>query len=34
MLTHRFRIEAWRDAFHTLIDQGTTGAIKAAFDFR
>lgn len=34
LLTHRFPLEGWRDAFRTLIDQGTTGAIKCAFDFR
>lgn len=34
MLTHTFALEDWRDAFLTLIDQGETGAIKCAFDFR
>ena len=34
MLTHTFRLEQWREAFTTIIDQGTTGAIKCAFDFR
>lgn len=34
MLTHTFRLEEWRRAFETLIDQGDTGAIKVAFDFR
>jgi threonine dehydrogenase-like Zn-dependent dehydrogenase len=34
MLTHTFRLEAWRDAFDTLIRQGDTGAIKVAFDLR
>jgi len=34
MLTHRFRLAEWRDAFSTIVDQGTTGAIKVAFDFR
>jgi threonine dehydrogenase-like Zn-dependent dehydrogenase len=34
MLTHTFRLEDWRDAFRTLIDQETTGAIKCAFDLR
>ena len=34
LLTHRFPLERWRDAFTTLIDQGTTGAIKCAFDLR
>jgi threonine dehydrogenase-like Zn-dependent dehydrogenase len=34
LLTHTFRLEAWRDAFLTLIEQGETGAIKCAFDLR
>ena len=34
MLTHTFRLDEWRDAFQTLIDQGETGAIKCAFDLR
>jgi len=34
MLTHRFRLHEWRDAFTTIVDQRTTGAIKVAFDFR
>ncbi len=34
MLTHRFRLEHWRDAFATLADQGRSGAVKVAFDFR
>jgi threonine dehydrogenase-like Zn-dependent dehydrogenase len=34
MLTHRFRLDEWRDAFCTIIDQGATGAIKVAFDYR
>ncbi len=34
MLTHTFELDRWRDAFQTLIDQGETGAIKCAFDFR
>jgi len=34
MLTHRFRLDEWRQAFTTIIDQGETGAIKVAFDFR
>lgn len=34
MLTHQFRLEQWREAFMTLINQGETGAIKVAFDFR
>ena len=34
MLTHTFRLEQWREAFCTIAEQGTTGAIKVAFDFR
>lgn len=34
MLTHRFALDDWRDAFATIVDQGTSGAIKVAFDFR
>jgi threonine dehydrogenase-like Zn-dependent dehydrogenase len=34
MLTHTFRLEQWRDAFRALAEQGETGAIKVAFDFR
>jgi threonine dehydrogenase-like Zn-dependent dehydrogenase len=34
MLTHRFRLDEWRDALRTIIHQGDTGAIKVAFDFR
>jgi threonine dehydrogenase-like Zn-dependent dehydrogenase len=34
LLTHLFPLEDWRQAFTTLIDQGTTGAIKCAFDLR
>ena len=34
MLTHRFRLEQWREAFSTIVDQSHTGAIKVAFDFR
>ena len=34
MLTHRFRLAEWRDAFSTIVRQGQTGAIKVAFDFR
>jgi threonine dehydrogenase-like Zn-dependent dehydrogenase len=34
MLTHRFRLDQWRDAFCTIVDQGATGAIKVAFDYR
>lgn len=34
MLTHTFPLAEWRKAFRTLIDQGTTGAVKCAFDLR
>jgi threonine dehydrogenase-like Zn-dependent dehydrogenase len=34
MLTHRFELDNWRDAFKTIATQDTTGAIKVAFDFR
>ena len=34
MLTHTFRLDAWRDAFTTLARQDETGAIKVAFDYR
>ncbi len=34
MLTHSFRLEAWRDAFHALATQEQSHAIKVAFDFR
>jgi threonine dehydrogenase-like Zn-dependent dehydrogenase len=34
MLTHTFRLGAWRDAFGALATQDESGAIKVAFDFR
>jgi threonine dehydrogenase-like Zn-dependent dehydrogenase len=34
LLTHTFRLDEWREAFLTLIEQGETGAIKCAFDLR
>ena len=34
MLTHTFRLEQWREAFTSLADQATPGAIKVAFDNR
>jgi len=34
MLTHTFRLEDWHRAFTTIAEQGSTGAIKVAFDFR
>jgi threonine dehydrogenase-like Zn-dependent dehydrogenase len=32
--THTFRLEQWRDAFLTIAEQGSTGAIKVSFDYR
>jgi threonine dehydrogenase-like Zn-dependent dehydrogenase len=34
MLTHRFDLDDWRNAFTAIATQGETGAIKVAFDFR
>ncbi len=34
LLTHTFRLAAWRQAFATLATQGETGAAKVAFDYR
>jgi len=34
LLTHRFRLEEWREAFTAIVNQGDTGAIKVAFDYR
>jgi threonine dehydrogenase-like Zn-dependent dehydrogenase len=34
MLTHTFRLEDWRSALAACADQGTSGALKVAFDFR
>jgi threonine dehydrogenase-like Zn-dependent dehydrogenase len=34
MLTHTFDLTDWRAAFGALADQGSSGAIKVAFDFR
>ena len=34
MLTHRFTLDHWREAFTTIVNQGDTGAIKVAFDYR
>jgi threonine dehydrogenase-like Zn-dependent dehydrogenase len=34
MLTHRFTLDAWRDAFGAIARQGETGTIKVAFDYR
>ena len=34
MLTHTFGLDDWRQAFLTIADQGETGAIKVAIDYR
>ncbi len=34
MLTHTFRLDQWREAFATIANQGETGAIKVAIDYR
>jgi threonine dehydrogenase-like Zn-dependent dehydrogenase len=34
LLTHTFRLSAWREAFTALATQEESGAIKVAFDFR
>ena len=34
MLTHKFTIDTWRDAFGAIARQGETGTIKVAFDYR
>jgi threonine dehydrogenase-like Zn-dependent dehydrogenase len=34
MLTHTFRLDAWREAFTAIATQGDTGAVKVAFDHR
>jgi threonine dehydrogenase-like Zn-dependent dehydrogenase len=34
MLTHTFRLDQWRDAFLAIANQGETGAIKVAIDYR
>lgn len=34
LLTHRFRLEEWREAFTAIVNQRDTGAIKVAFDYR
>lgn len=34
MLTHRFRLEQWREAFLTIANQGDSGAVKVAIDQR
>jgi threonine dehydrogenase-like Zn-dependent dehydrogenase len=34
ILTHRFPLAAWRDAFRAGFDQGASGAVKLLFDYR
>jgi threonine dehydrogenase-like Zn-dependent dehydrogenase len=34
VVTHRFALTDWREAFRTLALQGDTGAVKVTFDFR
>lgn len=34
ILTHTFALADWRQAFTALADQGASGAVKVAFDFR
>jgi len=34
MLTHTFQLEQWREAFLAIADQGQSGAVKVAIDFR
>jgi threonine dehydrogenase-like Zn-dependent dehydrogenase len=34
ILTHRFALAGWRDAFRTSYDQGASGAVKMLFDYR
>jgi threonine dehydrogenase-like Zn-dependent dehydrogenase len=34
MLTHTFSLEHWREAFAAVADQGASGSLKVAFDFR
>jgi threonine dehydrogenase-like Zn-dependent dehydrogenase len=34
ILTHRFPLAAWRDAFRVGFDQGASGAVKLLFDYR
>jgi threonine dehydrogenase-like Zn-dependent dehydrogenase len=33
ILTHRFPLEAWREAFLSCFDQGRSGAVKVLFEF-
>lgn len=34
IITHRYRLDAYKDAFMTCWDQGKTGAVKVLFEFR
>jgi threonine dehydrogenase-like Zn-dependent dehydrogenase len=34
IVTHRFALDDWREAFRTLALQDETGAVKVAFDYR
>lgn len=34
MVTHRWRLEEWREAFSGIVNAAETGSIKVAFDFR
>ncbi|HSP97857.1 MAG TPA: oxidoreductase, partial [Candidatus Dormibacteraeota bacterium] len=34
ILTHRFALDDYREAFRTTHNQGETGAVKVLFDFR
>jgi threonine dehydrogenase-like Zn-dependent dehydrogenase len=34
MLSHTFRLEQWREAFLAIANQGQSGAVKVAIDFR
>ena len=34
ILTHSFRLEAYREAFQSCLDQGGSGAVKVVFDHR
>jgi threonine dehydrogenase-like Zn-dependent dehydrogenase len=33
LVTHRFRLEDWREAFRTLMEKRGSGAVKAVFEF-
>ena len=34
LLTHRFPLEKWRDAFMTMANRRGTNAVKVAFEFK